>query len=61
VNERVPTRHPLGQHMGPLQMPEGDREVISPQRLVGACHFLFVRIVHVVAPGLRERDLCSLT
>jgi hypothetical protein len=46
--------------MGSFQMPEGDLEVIAPQRFVGAGHLLFVRIVHVVAPGLRERDLCSL-
>jgi hypothetical protein len=41
-------------------MPEGSLEVISLQRLVGACHFPFVRFVHVGAPGLRERDMCSL-
>jgi hypothetical protein len=60
MNEGVPARHPLGQHMRPLQMPEGSLEVFSLQRLVCACHFLFVRFVHVGAPGLRERDLRSL-
>jgi len=60
VDDGVPARHPLGQHMRPLQMPEGGLDVISPQRLVGPFHFLFVRFVHVGAPGLRERDMCSL-
>jgi hypothetical protein len=60
MNEGVPSRHPLGQHMGPLEMPEGGLEVVSPQRLVGPFYFLFVRFVHVGAPGLRERDLRSL-
>jgi hypothetical protein len=60
VDEGVPARHALGQHMGPLEMPEGGLEVILPQRLVGPLHFLFVGLVHVGAPGWRERDLRSL-
>jgi hypothetical protein len=63
MNEGVPARHPLGQYMGSLEMPEGGLEVVSPQRLVGPFHFLsvlFMRFVHVGAPGLRKRDLRSL-
>ena len=60
MNEGVPSRHPLGQHMGPLEMPEGSLEVASLQCLVGPFHFLLVRFIHVGAPGLRERDMCSL-
>jgi hypothetical protein len=51
MDEGVPARHSLGQHMGPFEMSEGSLEVSSPQRLLDPFHFLFVRFVHVGAPG----------